>query len=120
MGESVLDKVSEWQKRLRLMDWGLEVKYALPRDFKTNEHIGSCCPSPAHKTARIQILPKHMQFPPEDSVNPRSEENTLVHELLHIHFAFLDDWVDEDPLREIALEQAINAIADALVPPETK
>jgi hypothetical protein len=63
------------------------------------------------KAAVIRIL-KADDY--ESSVSiPQDMERSVVHELLHLHFATVSP--DEHPLAQIAQEQAINAIAQTLV-----
>lgn len=60
-----------------------------------------------HKWAKVAVL-----APQDDWANrivPRDEEFTLVHELVHLHFAPLGD-LDHTPE-----EQAINALTEAIL-----
>lgn len=119
MTRTIFEAAPDWIERLNLTDWKITVKHALPRDFREMHQLGSCQASHEHKSALIRVLPK--EFDPHDGSSISgdwSEENVLVHELLHIHFHFAEGWVKAEPLREILLEQAINALAAALCPVE--
>jgi len=98
---------AEWQKRLRLQDWTVKVKIARERDMDANR-AGQILWVSLKKVALIKIL---------DSVDynhtdgwPQDHEETLVHELLHLHnsrFPTEENNIDE--------EVAITCVAQALV-----
>ena len=97
----------EWQDRLRLRDWNIEVELVDSRDIP-----GVAClqPSADYKMARLQVgRPEHFQG---SCAIARDWEHSIVHELLHLHFA---DWQTNDEREATAQEQAINLIASALV-----
>lgn len=97
----------EWQKVLRLQDWDVRITFA--RHFDIPERLGQCSWILNKKAANIEILI------PGD-FNHSSEwrqdiEKTVVHELLHLHFAP----IDKDDSTEQPTEQAIEALAGGFV-----
>lgn len=107
--EQLLEK---WQRILRLQDWRIQVNYARVWDFARDGRIGEIGINLSCKIADISLLD------PLDHENPAflypvDTEATLVHELLHCHFAPFDVYPD-DPM-DIAQEQAIECIATALI-----
>lgn len=94
-----------WQQKLRLQDWDVSIQ--LVRQYEIPGCFGDCTYAVQTKSAKIRLVV-------QDDVDPEAPfpelEHTLVHELLHLHFApFWDD------SRMVELEQAINLIAGALV-----
>lgn len=103
---------AKWQKRLGLSDW--TVKASLVRQYEMGDEqaVGHCNWVLSKRSASIKVLDP-IDYPP-DIITPYNPETTLVHELIHLHFApFM---ADHDTLEHILQEQAIDAIAKALVP----
>ena len=106
-------KCQEWQKRLRLADWDVDVKVVPAMDMYTTQLQGSVHWQMTERTANIKLVT------PEDAakqnpVRPYSIEETLIHELLHLHMAGFEP--DNSQQAEcLAMEFAINAIAGALL-----
>jgi len=103
--------VVKWQAILRLQDWDIEARYRRAFDMDDNKQ-GGCSWMRRLRQARVSILD-----PLDYSPNPRWDdvqdiEATLVHELLHIHFALVDDYQN---LSLDLFEQSIEAIAQALI-----
>jgi hypothetical protein len=97
----------DWQKRLRLEDWDIKVKYA------EIEGYGRCRPQAHHKVAQIEIK----SSPPKDNCGTCEDiEVTLVHELLHVR---IDQWLKpEDQNKYVEgteFEAFIEQISQALV-----
>lgn len=105
------EKCPEWQKVLRLQDWGIKVRLARARDLMEYGDLGQCQWNNEHKRAEILILDPN-DYDPGRQI-PYDMEQTLVHELLHLHFSLFMA-KDETP-EATAQEQAINAMATALV-----
>lgn len=104
---------ADWQARLRLQDWDVFVVVKRERDMRSN-CMGSVNWVLPKRVAAIQILDP-CDFPP-DVVCEQDQEKTLVHELLHLHFApFAVAETEDGGPQDLAQEQAINAIASALV-----
>jgi hypothetical protein len=115
MTEQELQELCEkWQERLSLRDWRVTVRL-VDLNIIGTESVGTSSWLLPLKTATITILDK--RFIPDDSLE-RDMEETLVHELLHIHFA---RWSDETYLKDneygtpLEGEQGIDAISRALV-----
>lgn len=94
---------AEWQARLRLLDWN--VRLEICRYYGMPDSLGDCdCDIPT-KAAKIRLLV-------QDDISPHEVypdmEHTIVHELLHLHFAPFYDAENQ------YMEQAINLIAGAL------
>lgn len=111
--QQMQQKCQEWQKRLRLADWDVEVKILPAMDMHDTQLQGSVRWQITEKTANIRLVT------PEDAVKqnpvrPYSIEETLIHELLHLHMAGFEP--DASQQAEcLAMEFAINAIASALL-----
>lgn len=100
----------EWQAILRLADWDVRCKLVRHHEMSSNEWSGECRYRLTKKMALIQLLDP-VDFP--DGEWPEDVEKTLVHELLHLHMA---PFAPEDgTLENVAMEQAIESIASALV-----
>lgn len=108
--EELKSACEEWQKRLRLQDWVVKCKISRNKDVATNSQ-GHCNWVIQKKMATILILDP-LDYP-EDTMHPQDMEQTLVHELLHLHFAPFDD--ESDTPKEVAIEQAIDCIAYGMV-----
>jgi hypothetical protein len=95
-----------WQGILRLQDWDVKVVIARGREFVTGEGSqGECTWQLPTKQALIKLIDP-IDYP-TDTKWPYDPEKTLVHELLHLHFAPLG--LSDD--KEIEQEQAIDLIA---------
>jgi hypothetical protein len=105
----------EWQKLLRLQDWRIVSKFVNPEILKerTQEEkaVGACGAFAETKEAEIIILgPQY--WSEEYDARERDVEDTIVHELLHCHFAPFEGKNDAVALQH---EQAIEAITEALL-----
>lgn len=106
--------VAHYQAKLRLLDWRIDVSYQ--RDLRTADGAevwGLCYPNVDAKAARIIVRdpatpPKGMTV--DDALSTVVE--TVVHELVHLHFA---PFQNVAPTEVAAEEQAVWAIAEALV-----
>lgn len=108
--EQIKEKLPEWQKILRLQDWDVGVKLVRARDMGEG-NLGEVKTNSEHKRAEISLLDP-VDHDPVRQISYDMEE-TLVHELLHLHF---DPFLAKDETSEAtAQEQAINAMATALV-----
>jgi hypothetical protein len=105
-----------WQTRLRLQDWGVSLHVCRLSEMPSPDCIGSIAVYEERKEASMSILSpqdlpllegKHLV------VEDFNYAVTIVHELLHLHFAPFQE-SDETP-KGIAQEQAINCISAALV-----
>lgn len=101
-----------WQKVLRLQDWDIEAKLVTPGDAGYGSE-GTCLINVRHKCASIKVMnDKH-----RTAVGYSGEadnEDTLVHELLHIHLELMAP--DDDGSLDYELfEQTVDVLADCFV-----
>ena len=104
--------LAEWQRRLRLRDWDVRIKCVRGYDISLPGTDGTCTWQLETKRAIVEILDP-MDYPPSRFGYDQDVERTLVHELLHLHFAPFA--ATDDRLADAAQEQAIDLIAAALV-----
>lgn len=109
--ETLESLLAEWQKTLRLRDWDVVVQLSRIFDMPVADSVGLCTWLMPAKTATIRILDPADYDPAY--VHPFDPEKTLVHELLHLHFAPF--FPDGEAGENVAHEQAIESIAKALV-----
>jgi hypothetical protein len=105
--EQLQKRLKYWKKRLRLRDWDIDAHIYRLSQLDDHNHQGECEWVEQSKVARIKILD------PADfsrTIMIQDMEECLVHELLHLHFAPMD----EDKYY-MPIEQAIEAIAKGLV-----
>lgn len=110
--------MKRWQKKLRLMDWRIKVRFVSPQEMvgkeveygqDTESCVGFCEPLPESKIATISML-KPEEIGEVHEQADVSIEATLVHEMLHCHFAPFST-----SETKLAVEQAIEAITEALL-----
>lgn len=96
--------VAYWQVALRLQDWEIEVKLVKGSDL---DHAQSRIErNVQHRTAQMKISDAHVDLPAD-----LSDEERVVHELLHLYF-----WNDgQADTAEQSEEQGINMLARLLV-----
>lgn len=110
--EELKQKCSEWQKILRLQDWIIKVLITRGRDMNLTERAAEIEAMLPKCMATIRILDP-VDYPP-NLAELQDMELSLVHELLHIHlFPLFAD--KEDEMRQVAEEQAIEAISRGLI-----
>jgi hypothetical protein len=109
--EQLEERLAFWQKVLRLQDWRVRVRLVRQRDLRDPGNQGESEWVLENRAAVIRVL-EPFDYP-SDSVWPQDMERTLVHELLHLHFAPFD--AEPDTAESIAQEQAIDCIATGLV-----
>ena len=100
-----------WQRRLRLQDWHIIVDLVRLADLD-NGVVGRCKVSAQAREAKIDLLHPD-DVPGQEFWTSCDWEHTFVHELLHIHLDVFKP--DPNGLQHLALEQAINVFASALV-----
>jgi len=106
--EKLQDLAEQWQTALRLRDWDVDVRLARAKDMSGKGDKGECSYNLAKKHAVVKILdPRDYK----DDFAEQDHEYTLVHELLHLHFAGLDAAVTDGKLADLVLEQGIHACA---------
>ena len=103
--------VAKWQAIMRLEDWDIDV--VLARQFQMPDQSDQAYVKMlrSQKKARIYLLDP-IDFPAESLSGPQDLEQTIVHELVHVHHAGLEPTESD----AVAIwEQATDAIAWALV-----
>lgn len=110
--EELEHALEQWQKRLRLQDWEVEVRLC-HRSEISDGCVASVDRYYFTRTALIKIgLPD--EWTSGDSEIQRDWETNLVHELIHL--VWLDyEKADGPKFLEIAEERACNDLAAALV-----
>lgn len=109
MNPNLDELLAKWQPVLRLQDWDIEILYVKPHELAPNTG-GEVIRCDKKKVARIKVLDPD-NFDPCLIVK-QDVEYTVVHELVHVHFAVFDGLKDaEDTL----YEQAIHKMAQALL-----
>lgn len=101
----------EWQARLSLQDWSVSVHVVRATEMSRADNDGECDYVLARKKATIWLrspLDRH------DSAEVDMEAD-LVHELLHIPFGPFFVHEEDDRHINLAQEQCIDSIAEALV-----
>lgn len=109
--DELVELCREWQERLSLRDWDVHIRVCRARNLPIEESEGTvhwCLPK---KTAGISILDP-VDFD-EHNLTTQDMERTLVHELLHLHFASLP--FEAGTPEDTTQEQAIHALSLALV-----
>lgn len=108
--KSLEDMLRFWQERLRLQDWDIKICFARGSEFDDGSSSGEVLYRLRSKQAMIKILDP-IDYP-GDTLWEQDVEETVVHELLHLHFGSLQI---EEEFESIMLEQAICCIADGLI-----
>lgn len=106
--------VAHYQDKLRLRDWRINITYA-PDLASADGHPvwGLCYPTADAKVAKILI--RDPNTPPQGVTAEAAAAQvveTVVHELVHLHFAA---FCTDSPEAVVAEEQAVWALAEALV-----
>lgn len=103
-----------WQERLRLQDWDVSVRLVRHRDMSLRDSHACCEWQTPKMRALIQIEAEVDAMPQNDWHHSATDhEYSVVHELLHLHFAPLN--VENGSPEDTAQEIAIHRIALALV-----
>ncbi|MCO7125105.1 hypothetical protein NIE88_04865 [Sporolactobacillus shoreicorticis] len=103
------EKLKYWQERLRLRDWDITAKIVPLSKMDHRDEAGKCEWNLESRFALIYVLSLD-DYQNVGSPMAYDMEQTLVHELLHLHFAPMDDDKYYMPI-----EQAIESISKALV-----
>lgn len=106
-----------WQEVLRLMDWNVKVLLRRRHEMKHPHALGMNSWDMNRKASTITMCsPEDL---PSHNESFEGEENdydvTLVHELLHLHFAPFWPTDEDASVDELPMEQAINLLSYALV-----
>lgn len=106
-GEKLLQK---WQKRLGLIEWHIVLKENCAPNDICNDVCGECEIDEVHKIAVVRIIDRCYYG---ERIVPYNFEKTLIHELLHIKFVFIDNSGNE--LHDRLLHQSIEDLAKGFV-----
>lgn len=101
-----------WQKVLRLQDWDVKCFIARADDLDGDYTAGEVDWTYMNKQAVIRVVDP--QDWPDDTNWDQDMEETLVHELLHLHAATFDTF-KRGGAKHAGLEQMIVAVSEALV-----
>ena len=109
-------KLTYWQRLLRLRDWYVKARWATAHEISGK--VSQVTTHPVKRNAIILVgRPDNYEHRDENTEDADwavlDWEVALVHELLHLHFSPFD--ADDDSPQQVAQEQAIHAIAAALV-----
>lgn len=97
----------EWQDRLRLRDWNVEIRWAKYKEI--DDDCGATVSwNDNQKHATILMRPTEFY---ESGVVAESVELRIIHELLHLHLWYIED---HTPMQKIAEENAVHFISSAL------
>lgn len=103
-----------WQNRLELNDWKIVLNVnAKPDEFVLKDVDGECEWQEVNRFAVIRILDRKYYG---DRFLKFNFERTLVHELLHLKFAILDE--SRNPLQNRIVHNLIGSLSRALVSEE--
>lgn len=112
--KDLVELCKEWQKRLRLQDWEVQISFKRKFDMALAEALGDITYQRESRRAVINILDP-LDYDPAH-LFPIDIEHTVVHELLHIPIsAYIAVEFECDGPESLAQEQAINSITTALV-----
>jgi hypothetical protein len=109
--EELQELCALWQQRLGLQDWQVALRLGRAADAGGDHAAGCCDHVLPQRVARI-TLREPADFG-ADPLVPVDLERTLVHELIHLHFAPFE--VEDGTPGNIVQEQAINALTRALL-----
>lgn len=103
--------LKEWTKRLGLTDWRIKLHaQCMPDDMPSADSSGETVFTEATKCAVIYIRDPQCWG---DRIIPFDGEEILVHELLHLKLALIQDVKDD--LQERYVHQLLDDLARALV-----
>lgn len=93
LGKEKLNNIlRKWQKRLMLDDWNISIKIV---DFKRTDYRQSGDFKADLKNKRAIIYLTHDPFLRNQKTVGRQEEQTIIHELIHISLWDLDSFIEK-------------------------
>ena len=110
-----LELLKEWQERLGLLDWAITLKINCRQgEMELGEVAGETEWAESIKSAAIKIVSEKVYG---ERIVPYDFENILVHELLHLKFALIDQKITsyESDVTYQVRHQLIDDLARALV-----
>lgn len=100
--KTLQSRAQYWQARLNLREWSITVGWGTGKECPESGPVLGCCGWKAEElTAEIHITRRQ-----------KYQEETLIHELLHI---VMQGHEAEVPEYDVHVERAINRIATALI-----
>ena|ERR1017187_7183391 len=106
-----MEALCEWWKcKLRLSDW--EIKLLIVRQWDIQGNAGTCNFTVSNRTAVVKLLDP-MDYD-SSSLWPQDMEQTLVHELLHIHMGTFSETATGSA-EERFEEHAVDGLSKAFV-----
>lgn len=108
--------IEEWQERLGLSDWAIIMRYNCEReDLEDENAVGETSWIDSNKSAVIRIVSEKVYG--NDRIIDFDFEKTLVHELLHIKFSYLqlENKTYESKVLDETIRQLIDDLARAFV-----
>lgn len=109
-----------WREALNLKDWTVDLFVVGPGILRVGA-MGDCNMVVNKKYATIRLLTAQL-YPAMRAAGARLEadddfeqERCLVHELMHLHYAPLDNMIGRDSVAEVVLEQAISSVDRVIV-----
>ena len=111
--EQARQACAEWQERLKLQHWLVKARICRRDDMGLEDSCGTCAWTLSRAEALLKLLDP-IDYP-EDGIVDQDHEVTLVHELLHIHFAPFASDLKPDSLEHIAMERAIDVMSKTMV-----
>lgn len=116
--EELENKLEYWKEKLRLQDWDIEVSIRRKNDMQFDA-LAIVSWTLSKKMATIRVLDQ-IDYDPS-CMGVRDMENDLIHELLHLHFAPINDHFSNDnDVYSTFEEQAIESITSGLISSERK
>jgi hypothetical protein len=101
-----------WKKILRLQDWEININIEREKNMLLEGTEGTCSWDISNKRAQIQILDS-IDYD-EDFIWKQDMEETLVHELLHLHYGTFENF-ERGTQENTMMEQSIVIISKALI-----
>ncbi len=109
----ITEKLSVWQKRLKLDDWKIKIILARTSDLKPRT-LGNIHWDSEKKEATIRVMDP-ADYELEHDAMLQDMEFTVVHELIHLELAPLLSTVTRSEASRRDEEHTVNSIADAIL-----
>lgn len=114
--EQLRERVAYWQQVLRLQDWDVRVEFHRAREFEVDGRGAETTISVCNKCALIWMLDP-VDYP-ENAIEEKDNDRTIVHELLHLHTEPMG--VRKGRTHDVAEEQMIESLAKGFISLERK
>lgn len=111
--EELFGLLDEWQERLGLRDWYIDVAICSTGEMGDKENLGEVSVDRINKTACIRIL-REEDYALAEMFLKQPHEEVLIHELLHLKFTGFDEKNREEAYFELMQHQTLESIARAL------